>query len=120
MDLASFFYLLINNQTKIKINGWSTRINCSTFRLPESRFIIPGKYQCLIEAPSYYSKAIISLPSPYIPMPGRLAKTFCLFLLNFLVTKIFENRIYFDLINVPVQAKFTACKILVKENYILF
>ena len=91
VDLAEFFYLLINNQTKIKINGWSTRINFTTFQLPESRFIIPGKYQCLIEAPGYYSKGIISPPSAYIPMPGMLAKAFFLLLLNFLVTKSFEE-----------------------------
>lgn len=98
VDLARFFYLLINNQTKIKIKGCSTSINFTTFQLPESRFIIPGKYQCLIEAPGYYSKAMISPPSPYIPMPGKLAKPFYLFLLNFLVTKFFEKRNDFSLI----------------------
>ena len=85
------FFMLINNQTKIKIDGCSTRINFTTLQLPESRFIIPGKYQYLIEAPGYYSKAIISPLSAYIPIPGMLAKAFCLPLLNFLVTKSFER-----------------------------
>ena len=71
VDLARFSFLLINNHTKIKLNGGSSRINFTTFQLPESRFIIPGKYQCLIEAPEIYIESILSPPSTYISMPGR-------------------------------------------------
>ena len=98
VDLARYFYLLINNQTKVKINGRSTRINFTTFQLPESRFIIPGEYQCLVEIPGYYSNAIISPPSAYIPMPGMLVETLSLLLLNFLVIKIFERGNNFNFI----------------------
>ena len=69
--MAAFSYLLINNNIKIKLNGESIRINPTTFQLPESRFIIPGKYECLIEAPERYSEIIRSPSSPDIPMPGR-------------------------------------------------
>ena len=71
MDLAEFSYLLINNDVKIKLNGNSTENSISTFQLPESRFIIPGEYQCLIEAPGLYHESILSPSSPYIQMPGR-------------------------------------------------
>ena len=70
-DLARFSYLLINNNTKIKLNGTSTRINSTSFKLPESRFIIPGKYQCLIESSELYNERITSPSSPNILMPGR-------------------------------------------------
>ena len=71
MDLAEFSYLLINNDVKIKLNGKSTENSFSTFRLPESRFIIPGEYQCLIEVPGLYNESILPPSSPYIQMPGR-------------------------------------------------
>ena len=71
MDLAEFSYLLINNDVKIKLNGKSTENSFSTFQLPESRFIIPGEYQCLIEAPGLYNESILSPSSQYIQMPGR-------------------------------------------------
>ena len=95
VDLARYFYLLINNQTKVKINGRSTRINFTTFQLPESRLIIPGKYQCLIEASDSYIKAIISPPSTYLPMPGMLVKIFWILWLN-LVTRAFERESFPD------------------------
>ena len=71
MDLAEFSYVLINNDVKIKLNGKSTENSFSTFQLPESRFIIPGEYQCLIEALGLYNESILSPSSPYIQMPGR-------------------------------------------------
>ena len=71
VDLTGSFYLLINNNTKVKLNGGSIRINPNTFQLPESRFIIPGKYQCLIEALELYNESIYSPVSPEISMPGR-------------------------------------------------
>ena len=72
MDLAEFSYLLINNDVKIKLNGTSTENSFATFRLPENRFIIPGEYQCLIEAPGYYyNESILSPSSPYLQMSGR-------------------------------------------------
>ena len=89
----------------MKVNGRSSRINFTTFQLPESRFIIPGKYQCLIEDPGYYSKRILSPPSLDIPMPGRLAKIFCLLLLNFMVTKSFEKGSYFNFIKAFLSCK---------------
>ena len=55
IDLAVFSYLLIDNDVKIKLNGKSTESNFSTFQLPESRFMIPGEHQCLIEAPELYN-----------------------------------------------------------------
>ena len=70
LDLAASFYLLINNNTKIKLNGGSIRINSTTFQLPDSRFIIPGKYQCLIEALKLYNETTYSPVSPEIFMPG--------------------------------------------------
>ena len=72
VDLARLAYLVINNKTKIKINGRSTKINPTTFQLPESRFIIPGKYQCLIEAPRISNESVpLSPASSEIPMPGN-------------------------------------------------
>ena len=71
MDLAEFSYLLINNDVKIKLNGTLTENSFATFRLPENRFITPGEYQCLIEAPGYYNESILSPSSPYIQMSGR-------------------------------------------------
>ena len=40
------------------------------FQLPNNRFIIPGNYQCIIEAKNFYKKTINSTLSCDIPMPG--------------------------------------------------
>ena len=40
------------------------------FQLPSNRFIIPGNYQCIIEAKNFYNKTINSTLSSDIPMPG--------------------------------------------------
>ena len=78
VDLTGSFYLLINNNIKIKLNGRSIRINPNTFQFPESRFFIPGKYQCLIETLDPYNESTYSPVSPEISMPGRSTEnTYC-------------------------------------------
>ena len=70
VDLAEFSFLLINNEVKIKLTGGSRKLTTNTFQLPSNRFIIPGKYKCIIEAKKFYSETIHSTLSTDIPMPG--------------------------------------------------
>ena len=78
-DFATFAYLLVNETVKRKLNGSSRRLNENTFQLPQHIFVTPGKYQCLIERRSLYNKTILSEPSAYIPMPGRIILLCCRF-----------------------------------------
>lgn len=91
--MAGSFYLLINNNAKVKLNGGSIGINPTTFQLPENGFILPGKYQCLIEALELYNEIISSPASSEISMPGRFTGNTSQILMNLLVTKIFEEGI---------------------------
>ena len=71
-DLAVFAHLVVNKTLKVKLNGRSKQINENTYQLPEHKFIAPGKYQCIIEAPNLYKESILSNSSVYIPMPGSV------------------------------------------------
>ena len=71
-DLAVFAHLVGNGTLKVKLNGTSKQINENTYQLPEHKFIAPGTYQCLIEAPDLYNESIRSDSSVYIAMPGKL------------------------------------------------
>ena len=70
VDLAEFSFLLINKTVKIKLTGGSRKLTANMFQLPNNRFIIPGNYQCIIEAKKFYNKTINSTLSSDIPMPG--------------------------------------------------
>ena len=70
VDLAEFSFLLINNEVKIKLIGGSRKLTTNMFQLPSSRFIIPGKYKCIIEAKHFYDETISSTLSTDIQMPG--------------------------------------------------
>lgn len=94
VDLARFSYLIINNNTTVKLTGSSRRINPTTFQLPESRFIIPGNYQCVIESLNkFYKESMVS----EIPMPGKHAEKISQILLSFLVCKNFKKRMILTL-----------------------
>ena len=82
IDLAVFAYLVVNQAVKRKLNGSSRRLNENTFQLPQHIFIVPGKYQCLIEARSLYNESIYSNMSAYISMPGRYVIFFFFFFLG--------------------------------------
>ena len=69
VDLAEFSFLLINDEVKINLTGVSRKLTTNMFQLPSNRFIIPGKYKCIIEAKSFYNDTINST-STNIPMPG--------------------------------------------------
>ena len=71
-DLAVFAHLVVNGTLKVKLNGTSKKINENTYQLPEHKFIAPGTYQCLIEAPDLYNESIRSDSSVYIAMPGKV------------------------------------------------
>ena len=72
VDLAVFAYLVVNQTIKRKLNGSSRRLSEDTFQLPQHLFIVPGEYQCLIEAKGLYKESIYSNLSAYISMPGRI------------------------------------------------
>ena len=72
VDLAVFAYLVVNQKVKRKLNGSSKRLNENTFQLPQHLFMVPGEYQCLIEAKSLYNESIYSKTSSYIPIPGKI------------------------------------------------
>ena len=69
VDLAEFSFLLVNDEVKIKLTGGSRKLTANMFQLPSNRFIIPGKYKCIIEAKNFYNETINST-STDIPMPG--------------------------------------------------
>ena len=82
-DLAVFAHLVLNETLNVKLNGRSKQINENTYQLPEHKFIAPGKYQCVIDAPNLYKENISSDLSVYIPMPGRVNLAFWYILLNY-------------------------------------
>ena len=69
-DLSEFAYLIVNKTVKRKLNGTSKELNGYTFQLPDHKFIIPGRYKCLIKATHLYNESIYSELSAYVPMPG--------------------------------------------------
>ena len=77
--MANFAYLRINGTVKRQLNGSSRRLNENTFQLPHHIFITPGEYECLIEARSLFNITVVSKPSLYIPMPGRMVFIFSFF-----------------------------------------
>ena len=92
--LGKIFLFDINNNTTVKLTGSSRRINPTTFQLPESRFIIPGNYQCVIESLNkFYKESMVS----EIPMPGKHAEKISQILLSFLVCKNFKKRMILTL-----------------------
>ena len=76
-DLAEFAYLIVNETVKRKLSGRSKQLNESTFQLPDHKFIIPGRYKCLIEATHLYKESIYSDLSAYVPMPGMIIEVNC-------------------------------------------
>ena len=69
VDLAEFSFLLINDKVKIKLTGGSRKLTTNMYQLPSNRFVIPGKYKCIIEAKRFYNDNISSTTND-IPMPG--------------------------------------------------
>lgn len=75
--------------------------------MARSRFILPGKHQCLIEALELYNEIISSPASSEISMPGRFTENTSQILMNLLVTKIFEEGIISIFWNHSISVKFT-------------
>ena len=71
VDLPVLAYLVVNQAVKRKLNGSSKRLNENTFQLPQHIFIVPGEYQCLIQAIGLYNMSIYSNISAYISIPGK-------------------------------------------------
>ena len=69
VDLAEFSFLLINDKVKIKLTGGSRKLTTNMYQLPSNRFVIPGKYKCIIEAKRLYNDTVSSTSND-IPMPG--------------------------------------------------
>ena len=78
-DVAYYYHILINSN--IEYFARFAQQPITIYQLPESKFVLPGKYRCLSHIPFLLR---LSPPSPYIPMPGRYIEKNCQILLNFL------------------------------------